>query len=248
MIYILYGLLPAAVLTAVWYKESRLYLALFNRLLFRPRHGTALYADKAVYFPGSALLEAHWRQILQELRQLLEAGNTVPKFHEVDGANHKISFPKGPAWRTLVLKAYNGWFTANCEKCPVTYGLLRDMPEVSTVMFSILEPQVRIPAHTGKFSGIWRYHLALQVPENGHCFMDVNGETYYWKTGEGILFDDTYLHAVTNDTNGYRIVLFLDVAKRSSRLTRAVNNGLMWLVRKSPIFSRALKTGIINGH
>jgi ornithine lipid ester-linked acyl 2-hydroxylase len=248
MIYILIALLILILLTAVWYKESRLFLALSHLLFFKLRHGKALHADKAVHFPGSARLEAFWSNILPELQQVLDNGNAVPKFHEVDKANHKISFPDGPAWRTLVLKAYNGWFNGNCKKFPYTCSLLSDMPEVCTVMFSILEPHVHIPAHTGKFSGVWRYHLALQMPETGNCFMEVNGEKYYWKTGEGILFNDTFLHAVTNDTDAYRIVLFLDVAKKSSRIVRALNNALMYLVRKSPIFRKALKTEVMSGH
>ena len=40
------------------------------------------------------------------------------------------------------------------------------------------------------------------------------GEVYHWKNGEGILFDDTYLHDAKNDSDEVRVVLWLDVRKK----------------------------------
>jgi len=44
----------------------------------------------------------------------------------------------------------------------------------------------------------------------------------HWQEGRGELFDDTFLHYVHNDTDEYRMVLFLDVEK-------PINN---WLLKK----------------
>ena len=177
---------------------------------------------------------------------MLVLSKPLPKFHEVDRANYKISFDDGPAWRTLVLKAYDGWFKNNCKMFPQTCKLLKDLPEVSTALFSILEPHVKIPPHTGKLSGILRYHLALLVPAGDGCFIEVNREKYFWKEGEGILFNDTYLHSVNNKTGEYRIVLFLDITKHSSYFVQAVNKFILYLIRVSPVFKRALQTGVIH--
>lgn len=233
------------VFVIIWYVEPRIFLAIFHRIVFPIRKGKALHIDKALNFKGSELLETQWKLILQELKNVLVSSNPLPKFHNVDKANYKISFDNGPAWRTLILKAYSHWFTDNCKKFPETLKLLSNMPEVSTVMFSILEPHVKIPAHTGKLSGIWRYHLALLVPEGGMCFIEVNGEKYFWREGEGILFNDTFVHSVTNDTDGYRIVLFLDISKRTSYLGHLINNSILYLIRISPIFKKAIKTGAL---
>jgi beta-hydroxylase len=235
-----------SLLLFVWYMEPRIFLLIFHRIIFPIRKGDALHIDKQLNFAGAILLENNWAIIYQELKTVLAESKPLPKFHEVDRANHKISFDEGPAWRTLVLKAYDGWFTNNCKMFPQTCKLLNDLSEVSTVMFSIPEPHVKIPPHTGKFSGIWRYHLALLVPAGEECFIEVNQEKYYWKEGEGILFNDTYLHSVTNNTDGYRIVLFLDITKNSTYFIQKVNKFILHLIKLSPVFKKALQTGVIH--
>jgi beta-hydroxylase len=233
------------VLYYIWTKESRIFLFLFQKLVFPARSGAALHVPKEIHFPGSAVLEANWKVIAAELQSVMESKRTLPKFHEVDKANHKISFDDGPAWKAVVLKAYDGWFTDNCADFPQTYELLKEMPLVSTAMFSILEPRVHIPAHTGKFSGIYRYHLALAVPGEGDCYIDVNGKRYNWQAGEGILFNDTFLHYVKNDTDESRIVLFLDIKKGASSVIMKINDFILKVIKSSPVFKRALRTGKI---
>ena len=117
------------------------------------------------------------------------------------------------------------------------------IPGLITVMFSILEPGLSIPEHTGKLSGLFRYHLALEVPEKGDCFITIDRRHYYWKKGEGILFDDTFLHSVTNDSEEYRIVLFLDINKHKNYVTDTLNQFFLQLIKWSPMFRRAVRTG-----
>lgn len=232
-------------LLLTWYKEPRIFLFFFHKIVFPPRKGKPLNIDKGRYFPESRVLEENWQIIKQELEKYTSLNQTIPRFHEVDKANHKISFDAGPAWRTIILKAYDGWFSNNCQKFPETTKLLRTMNPVSTAMFSILEPKANIPAHTGKFSGIYRYHLAVAVPKESDCFIVVDKDKYHWKEGEGVLFNDTYLHHVENNTNEFRAVLFLDIKKKGGFIFDAINKFLFYLVVKSPIFKRALKTGKI---
>ena len=246
MIPVLLFIVLLLLLLWIWIKESRIYLFLFHKLVFPARTGPPLHVNKSLHFPGSVTLENNWQLIADELNQIITRKTPLPKFHEVDKANHKISFDDGPAWKAVVLKAYDGWFTKNCTDFPQTCRLLKDMPEVSTAMFSILEPGVNIPEHTGKFSGIYRYHLALAVPQNGECYITVNGVTYYWKQGEGILFNDTYLHYVKNNSNEYRIVLFLDIKKKAGVIVTAINHMILSLIKASPVFKKALITGKIS--
>ena len=35
----------------------------------------------------------------------------------------------------------------------------------------------------------------------------------HWTEGEALIFDDTYNHEVWNDTDGFRVVLFVDFAR-----------------------------------
>jgi ornithine lipid ester-linked acyl 2-hydroxylase len=246
MIALLLFIVLLLILIWIWMKESRIYLFLFHKLVFPARSGPALHVNKHLHFPDSDKLENNWQVIAHELKELMNRNTALPRFHEVDKANHKISFDEGPAWKAVVLKAYDGWFTKNCSDFPETYELLKDMPEVSTAMFSILEPGVNIPAHTGKFSGIYRYHLALAVPQHGECYINVNGVPYYWKQGEGILFNDTYLHYVKNDSSEYRIVLFLDIKKKAGAVVTSINQMILSLIKASPVFKKALITGKIS--
>lgn len=233
----------ALLLISIWFWEPRAFIVLFQKVVFR-KMKTPFISEES-YFPERKVLEENWQLIYVELMQVVTNKSAIPRFHEVDRANFKISFDNGPAWRTIVLKAFDGWFPDNCEKFPNTVQLLKNCPMVSTVMFSILESKVKIPPHTGKFNGILRYHLGLVVPSESGCFINVGGQKRTWKCGKGLLFDDTYLHEVVNETDECRIVLFLDVKRKSNAVANAINNFLFQLVTVSPLFKRSLKTGKI---
>jgi beta-hydroxylase len=42
----------------------------------------------------------------------------------------------------------------------------------------------------------------------------INNNKYTWSEGKDILFDDTYIHRVENNTNETRVVLFLDIRRQ----------------------------------
>ena len=52
----------------------------------------------------------------------------------------------------------------------------------------------RLGAHRDPFAGSLRYHLGLVTPNSPECFIVVDGEKYYWKDGEAVMFDETYIH------------------------------------------------------
>ena len=41
----------------------------------------------------------------------------------------------------------------------------------------------------------------------------VDGIDYYWKNGEGIIFDETYIHTAENKTDEQRVILFCDIRR-----------------------------------
>src|SRR5687767_5991273 len=91
----------------IWMKESRIYLFLFHKLVFPARTGAAIHVNKQLHFADSITLENNWQLIAHELNEVIRRKTPLPKFHEVDKANHKISFDEGPAWKAVVLKAYD---------------------------------------------------------------------------------------------------------------------------------------------
>jgi len=242
---IIFYSVPVVLILGVWYKEPRIFLFLTNLLFYSRRNQEALHINQDKYFPDGKYLEDNWQLMANELRELITNKN-LPKLHHVDKVHYKISFDNGPAWRTIILKAYDGWFTDNCNKLPQTSKLLSGLKSVETAMINILEPGVKIPPHTGKFSGVLRYHLGLSIPTEGECFLVVNGEKYFWKNGEGILFDDTYVHSVENNTDEYRAVLLMDIKKPVPSIAKPFLILLRKVIRNSPIFSRAIHKGKVN--
>ena len=51
-----------------------------------------------------------------------------------------------------------------------------------------------------------------QVWGRGFCRLDAG--RYYWKNGEGIVFDDNYLHDAANDSDEVRVILWLDLRRK----------------------------------
>jgi beta-hydroxylase len=94
-------------------------------------------------------------------------------------------------------------------------------------MFTLLPPGSRLGAHRDPFAGSLRYHLGLVTPNSPECFIIVDGEKYYWKDGEAVMFDETYIHTAENRTDVTRVILFCDVERPlSNRIIRAVNRTL----------------------
>ena len=177
--------------------------------------------------------------IRADVNRLLQHNSMLPKAHQVDAYNEEISSDHGPGWRTFYLKVYNGWFDKNCALCPELCRLFNDMDEVITIMISIMEPGNVIPPHQGKLRGFIRYQLPLQVPVTGKCQITVGNETLDYQTGVSFLFDDNNTHSVVNQSNEYRVVLFLDVQKKAHPLIRSIDRLIMKLVTLSPKFKKA---------
>jgi beta-hydroxylase len=80
-------------------------------------------------------------------------------------------------------------------------------------MFAMLPPGARLVKHRDPYAGSLRYHLGLITPNSEECFISVDGQKYYWKDGESVIFDETFIHFAENKTDTNRIVLFLDIKR-----------------------------------
>jgi aspartyl/asparaginyl beta-hydroxylase (cupin superfamily) len=106
---------------------------------------------------------------------------------------------------------------AACQRFPLTFGAIRSLPDLHDVpgygpeiMFSLLHPKTRIPAHRGSVNGRLVAHLPLIVPEN--CgYLRVADEKRGWETGSLLIFDDTFDHEAWNGSDEQRIILIFDV-------------------------------------
>jgi beta-hydroxylase len=98
-------------------------------------------------------------------------------------------------------------------QCPKTVALLKSIPSIKAAMFASLPPGATLVRHRDPYAGSLRYHIGLVTPNDPKCFIDVDGERYYWKDGEPVMFDETYIHYAANETDHQRIVLFCDVER-----------------------------------
>ncbi|WP_269460248.1 aspartyl/asparaginyl beta-hydroxylase domain-containing protein [Polynucleobacter necessarius] len=78
-------------------------------------------------------------------------------------------------------------------------------------MFASLPPGATLVRHRDSYAGSLRYHIGLTTPNDPKCFIDVDGERYFWKDGEAVMFDEPYIHFAANETDQQRVILFCDV-------------------------------------
>lgn len=77
---------------------------------------------------------------------------------------------------------------------------------------------MHVPAHRGPFRGVIRYYLGLSVPLAADgppgAVLTVDGTEHRIGNGQSLLWDDTFVHEVRNDTGEVRIALLLDIRRR----------------------------------
>jgi len=171
--------------------------------------------------PDTKVLADAWSDIRVELDAVLANGlDGIPGFQEVDPGQRRLTDDN--TWRTFVLRYAGQDCEPNRVRCPRTASLLDQVGGLYTAMFSVLEPGARIPLHAGAIKGLVRLHLPLLVPTRGDCWIEIGGERFTWIEGEPLIWDDTYLHRVHNDTGQVRVVLFVDLERPmpTERLTR----------------------------
>lgn len=116
-------------------------------------------------------------------------------------------------WKRFYLKWYGSSLESARTLCPKTVALMEKHPEVKAAMFAMLPPGARLVKHRDPYAGSLRYHLGLVTPNDRNCFINVDGTDYYWKDGEAVMFDETFIHYAENKTDTNRIILFLDIRR-----------------------------------
>lgn len=182
-------------------------------------------------YPNLRILEENYPIIRDECLALLRDKDRLVDMKTMGGTYTQAGIHT-IRWKTFMFKS-GEFVEGNCRLAPRTTALLRQIPEVFTAFFSVLEPHQRIAPHWGYYKGFVRYHLGVVIPNdnaNDECFLRVNsnlednakrdnalvekGEVYHWKNGAGIVFDDNYLHDAGNDSDQIRVVLWLDVRRK----------------------------------
>ncbi|PBC11905.1 aspartyl/asparaginyl beta-hydroxylase domain-containing protein [Mesorhizobium sp. WSM3859] len=183
------------------------------RRIYEKRIDAPAILDAGTHFPNAAKFAAAWQDIRDEA--LAAKLNKAPRFHDIMPEQADISANDGLDWRMFVLKAYDMTVPENLARMPVLSRLLTECPEVKSAAVSFLAPRKHIPPHRGPFRGIMRFHLGLVIPKQPDgrpaTIMMINHEERRIADGECMLWDDTFEHEVTNNSDQPRVALLLDV-------------------------------------
>jgi len=201
-------------------------LAPYNALMYVfSKVKAAAFIDPS-QFPDLVPLAAYWREMREEAARLNDEG-----FIRAAAGYNDMGFNSffRTGWKRFYLKWYGVDMPSAQRMCPRTTELLNSIPGVKAAMFASLPPGARLVRHRDPYAGSLRYHLGLITPNSNDCYIVVDGERYFWRDGEAVMFDETYIHYAENTTQMPRVILFCDIERplRSRTLT-AVNR---WFAR-----------------
>lgn len=169
-------------------------------------------------FPWLDAIEAGTDTIRDEFLQVLQAEQGfTPYLTYPDDVPHNqfAELNNSPRWSAFHLVKDGRPVAGNIEQCPRTMELLRGAPQpdqpgrTPTVMFSLLKPRTRIPAHVGVSNARLLTHVPLIIPPD--CGFRVGNTTRQWVPGQAWVFDDTIEHEAWNNSDKLRVIMIFDI-------------------------------------
>jgi len=197
-------------------------------------------------FPQLAILKENWQVIRDEALQL-EREELIKGSNKYNDVGFNSFFRRG--WKRFYLKWYDDFHESAKKYCPKTIELIKSVPSIKAAMFAVLPAGSQLLQHRDPYAGSLRYHLGLITPNSEDCHIVVDGESYYWKDGDDVIFDETYIHQAENKTDIDRIILFCDIERPvKTMFGRGWNKFFGWFIMAaaaSPNMGND-KTGNIN--
>lgn len=195
------------------------------------------------------LLKENWETIRDEVIALHKRGVFEESKNPDTNSYYDIGFRTfyKYGWSKFYVKWYGYSHKSAKELCPKTVELLDQIKCVNGAMFSILPVGSKLTRHLDPFACSLRYHLGLSTPNSDDCWIEIDGQTYSWRDGEALLFDETYVHHARNDAKRDRLILMCDVDRPLHFGGRAFNRFVCFLMRFSIVPNReGDKRGIAN--
>jgi aspartate beta-hydroxylase len=171
------------------------------------------------HFPWLEALEAASPEIRSELLRVLvtdrEGLQPYIDFREGLPIDQFRELNRSRRWSAYFLWNQSEPVAGHIARCPATAGMLESIPRcrvarrAPTAFFSILDPNTRIPPHTGITNTRLTVHLPLIVPPQ--CGFRVGATTREWIPGQAWVFDDTIEHEAWNLSDTPRAILIFDI-------------------------------------
>ena len=189
-------------------------------------------------FPWTKSLESNYEKIQAEAMAMLEEREKIPPLRDVSPDHDRIAVDD--KWQSLFIWGYQYKFERNAGLCPVTTQEVEKIPGLISAFYSVHAPGTHLPRHYGPTKGTITCHLALKVPEAKGCRISVDDKEHEWYEGKCFVFDDTYYHEVWNDTDEDRVILLIQFERPLRQPGKAIADGFMWLIRRSPFIQTTL--------
>ena len=168
---------------------------------------------KPSLFSHSKVLETEWENIRDEAVSMFASSRNIGKNVYSGLERQEEDFWTG--WDTCSLRLFGQDNVNASHRCPHLWSLIKDQPEINTVLLSKMAPEKIIRPHSGPYQGVLRYHLALTVPKDEQPFIMLADQKYEWKEGVGQMFNECHRHyAVNPSKTEERIILFLDIKRK----------------------------------
>lgn len=186
-------------------------------LLYYPEMPTQQFYDRGA-FKWSAALEARTAAIRAEALAVAGRTDAFAPYVTLSGnrpedAHNALVDDEG--WSAYYLYRDGLRVEEASAACPQTMAALDAVPltemfgRAPNVLFSRLKAGARIPPHHGLINTRLICHLPLVVPDG--CGLRVGWETWAWREGETLIFDDTIEHEAWNESGEDRIILLFEV-------------------------------------
>ena len=161
-------------------------------------------------FPELKLIRDNYTIIRDEALALYASGS-IKSATGYNDVGFNSFFRTG--WTRFHIYWYGVEMASAKVSCPKTIRILKSIPSVKAAMFASLPPGKSLVRHRDPYAGSLRYHIGLFTPNDPKCFIDVDGERYFWQDGHDVMFDETYIHYAANETEHPRIILFCDIER-----------------------------------
>ena len=211
--------------------RHRFYRQLTDHSTFMAPYNALMYMFSAVpnkpfvdvdRFPELKPLTDNWQLIRDEALKLFDEGHIRAASGYTDLGFNSF-FRRG--WKRFYVKWYDEPLPSAQTLCPKTVALVQSIKTVNGAMFALLPPGSNLGKHRDPFAGSLRYHLGLVTPNSDSCKIWVDGEPYYWRDGEAVMFDETFIHWAENKSDVTRLILFCDVERPlKSRIMAKINH------------------------
>jgi aspartyl/asparaginyl beta-hydroxylase (cupin superfamily) len=177
-------------------KGGLIYL---KKLKIKPYHDTHNYSFLKPF-------EANFDSIQEEFNNMY---NTKIWNVSPDSKHYNVFSEMENNWTTACFYFEGKWNPKMKQLCPKTYELLKQVPYLfSWACFSRLKPHTNIPFHKGETNINLTCHIGMQNLK--HTRLIVNGIGRKWEKGKCLVFDDTFMHGVQNNSSKERVVLAFD--------------------------------------